>query len=173
MALTDKEKLELRAYCAALLKEHGFEFSPTDPVLPAIYVMHKEMQLCIEANKLIAERVDKAAAKINPRAFHFNHAGEAWKFQLAIALKWILCGGLILVGISIGIWRWSLYKDIDRARTIIHAYDNLSQLAAHTEKNGNGSYFIELSEDKGDSVQHFREYVRIDNKTIRVFLGKE
>ena len=86
MTMTDREKLELRAYCAVLLKEHGFEFSPTDPVLPAIYVIHKEMQHCNEANKLIADRVDKAATRINPKTFHFNHAGEAWKFQLAIAL---------------------------------------------------------------------------------------
>lgn len=173
MTMTDKERLELRAYSASLLKEYGIQFSATDPVLPAIYIIHKEMQQCNEANRLIAQRIDEASSRISPKVFHFNHAGEAWKFQMAIALKWILCGGLILAAISTGIWYWSLSHDIDRARIIIRAYDNLSQMAGNAEKNSMGSYFIDLSEARGDSVQHFQEYMRIDKKTIRLFLGRD
>lgn len=173
MTMTDKERLELRAYSASLLKEYGFQFTTNDPVLPVIYIIHKEMQQCNEANRLIAQQVDQASSRISPKVFHFNHTGEAWKFQMAIAMKWILCGGLVLVAISIGIWYWSLSSDIDRSRTIIHTYDNLSKMAARSEKNREGSYFMDLSEARGDSVQHFCEYVRIDKKTIRIFLGRD
>ncbi len=173
MTMTDKERLELRAYCASLLKDYGFQFSTTDPVLPAIYIIHKEMQQCNEANRMIAKRIDEASSRISPKVFHFNHAGEAWKFQMAITMKWILFGGLMLAAISIGIWYWSLSSDVERARTIVHAYDNINQMAARTEKNSEGSYFMDLSEAQGDSVQHFREYVRIGKKTIRVFLGRD
>jgi hypothetical protein len=173
MIMTDKERLELRTYCASLLKMYGFQFSANDPVLPAIFIIHKEMQQCHESNRIIAQRIAEASSRISPKVFHFNHGGEAWKFQLAIAFKWILCGGLILVAISIGIWYWSLSNDIDRARTIINTYDNLNQMAVRAEKNNKGSYFIDLSEARGDSVQHFHEYLRIDKKTIRVFLGRD
>lgn len=171
--MTDKERLELRKYCASILKEYGFQFSTTDPVLPAIYIIHKEMLQCNEANRIIAKQIDEASSRINPTVFHFNREGEAWKFQLAIALKWILCGGLILAALSIGIWYWSLSNDINRARIITHTHDNLSQLAAHAKKNSAGSYFIDLSEARGDSIQHFLQYVRINKKTVRVFLGRE
>jgi hypothetical protein len=173
MTMTDKERLELRTYCASLLKQYGFQFNTTDPVLPVIYIIHREMQQCNETNRMIAQRIDEATSRIRPKVFHFNHEGEAWKFQLAIAMKWILCGGLIMVAISSGIWHWSISSDVDRAQIIINTHDNLSQMAAHAERNRDGSYFIDLSEARGDSVQHFREYVRIDKKTIRIFLGRD
>lgn len=164
--MTENERIELREYCAKLLKKYGFDFVPTDPALPAIYVIHKEMQECIDVNRKFAKEVENASSKINPKVFHFNHAGEAWKFQLAMALKWILCGGLLGLSAVIGIWYWSLSNDIDRARAIIKTHDNLSQMAAIAEKNRDGSYFVDLSEARGDTVQHFRENKQKESSDI-------
>ncbi len=172
MAMTDKEKLELRAYCASLFKEHGFQFNVNDPVLPAIYIIHKEMQECVEVNRLIALQIDQASARINPKVFNFNHSGEAWKFQMAIAMKWLLSLGLILVAISLGVWCWSISNDVTRARIISETHDNLSKMATFAKKN-KGSYFIDITETRADSVRHFKEYVRINKSTIRIFLGRD
>jgi hypothetical protein len=173
MKMTDKEKHELRMFCASLLEEHGFQFSAHDPVLPVMYIIHKEMELCNKVNDKFRQEIQRAAAKINPKVFHFDRAGEAFQFQLGIALKWVIYAGLTMIAITIGVWYWSLSNEIDRARTIIHVHDNLSRMATQAKKNKEGSYFIDLSQARGDSVQHFREYVRIDKKTVRVFLGRD
>lgn len=77
MAMTDQEQKELRFYCAFLLKEYGFQFSPTDPVIPALYIIHKETQLINQSNKALASQVKEASARIQPKGFHFHCAGEA------------------------------------------------------------------------------------------------
>ncbi|RAV99663.1 hypothetical protein [Pseudochryseolinea flava] len=173
MAMTDKEIHALRNYCASILKEHGIQFDANDPVLPAVYIIHKEMERVYQSNQLIAERIDKAVLNLNPKVFHFNHAGEAWRFQLAIALKWILCGGLLIALVTASIWYWSLCSEVDRARTIVASRDNLNQIAANVKKNAGGSYFIDLTEAQADSVKHFYEYVRINKRTVRIFLGRK
>ena len=61
-----------------------FIFRQDDPVIPALYVIHKEMQLSNASNKAIASEV-KAAAKINPTVFHFNNGDAANKFHVGIA----------------------------------------------------------------------------------------
>ena len=67
MAMTEMEQRNIRSYCAFLLDEYGIHFSPDDPVIPALYVIHKEMQLNNTSNKAIASEIKDAAAKIKPR----------------------------------------------------------------------------------------------------------
>lgn len=97
MAMTEKEQRSIRSYCAFLLTEHGIHFSPDDPVIPALYVIHKEMQLNNTNNKAIASEVKEAAAKINPTVSNFNNEAAAYKFQVGIAVKYILIGSLVLL----------------------------------------------------------------------------
>ena len=63
-------------------------------------------------------------------------------------------------------------NDVDRARTIIGASDNISELLKRTRKNNDGSYFIDFIAAKGDSIQYFVEYERLSSKTVRVYLGR-
>src|SRR4051812_13316190 len=97
MATTAKEQRELRNYSAFLLKEYGFDIPLNDPVMPALYLIHKEMELNNRSNKAIASEVKEAASKINPTVLNFNNEDAAFKFQLGIAIKWILYGCLIAV----------------------------------------------------------------------------
>jgi len=173
MAMTDQEQKDLRSYCAFILKEYGFHFSPNDPVIPALYIIHKEMQLNKQNNSAIASLVKEASSRINPRTFHFNSPGEALKFQLGITLKWILTGLLVLISIWIGIWYWSMVNDVDRAKTIIQASKKMSGLIVRVEKDNEGYYFIDFTAAKGDSIQHFKEFQKLNAKTVRVYLGKE
>jgi len=105
--MTDQEQKELRNYCAFLLKEYGFQFSPNDPVIPALYVIHKEMQLNNQKNKAIATQIQEASSRINPRVFQFNSEQAAWKFQMGITLRWALAGVLVLIFLGITAWYWS------------------------------------------------------------------
>jgi hypothetical protein len=170
-AMTDNERRQLREYCGLLMREYGFEFLPTEPIMPPLYIIHKEMQRAIDANQAIATKIETASLRIHPRVFNFSHPGEAWKFQLATAVKWILLAGIIWSFIAAGIWYWSIGRDLDRARTIIASRDRVSELAKRAKKDDKGVLFIDLTEAKGDSAQRFREYVRINKKTVRIFIG--
>lgn len=173
MAMTDQEQKDLRSYCAFLLKEYGFHFPPNDPVIPALYIMHKEMQLNNKNNNSIASLVKEASARINPKVFQFNSPGEAWKFQMGVTFRWVLGGFIVLILVWTGIWFWSNVNDVGRAKTIIAASGNLSELVKHLQKNDNGYYFIDFTAAKGDSVQSFKEYQKLSSKTVRVYLGKQ
>ncbi|MEQ1584935.1 MAG: hypothetical protein ABL895_03590 [Cyclobacteriaceae bacterium] len=173
MAMTSQEQIELRSYCAFLLKEYGFQFSPSDPVIPALYIIHREMQLNIQNNCALAEQVQDAASRISPQVFHFNVEGEAWRFQMGITLRWVLGGILILLLCVMANWFWSNTRDVRNARTIIESSGNMEELLKAVKKEKSGSYFIDFTLAKGDSVQHFKEFVKVDSKTVRVYLGKE
>lgn len=172
MAMTDQEQKDLRSYCALLLKEYGFHFSPNDPVIPALYIIHKEMQLNNQNNNAIALLVKEASSKVSPKAFHFNHPGEAWKFQMATALKWILFGLLALVFAWSAVWYRSLAQEIDQARTIIAVSGNIGGLIRYVKSDG-GFYFIDFTAAKGDSIRHFREFKKLNANTVRVFVGRK
>lgn len=171
--MTDQEQKELRFYCAFLLKEYGFQFSPTDPVIPALYIIYKEMQLNSQSNKALASQVKEAASKITPNEFHFHCAGEAWKFQLGIAVKWILTGLIALLFMVVAVWYWSMAKDVDKARTIIESSGDVSELLKAMTKDKAGYYFIDFTTAKGDSIRSLKEYWRLNSRTVRVYLGKE
>jgi hypothetical protein len=173
MSMTDQEQKDLRTYCAFLLKEYGFHFSPNDPVIPALYIIHKEMQLNNRNNTALISQVKKAASQISPRVFNFNVAGEAWKFQMGILVKWIVSGLIVLLFTSLGVWYWSMANDVNKARSIIHGSDNVSELMKLAKQNNEGYYFIDFTIAKGDSILHFKEYQKLNAKTVRVYLGKE
>jgi len=173
MAMTDQEQKELRFYCAFLLKEYGFQFSPTDPVIPALYIIHKEVQLNNQSNIALSSQVKEASSKINPKEFHFHCAGEAWKFQLGIAVKWILIGLTVLLFAALAIWYWSMATDVDRARSIIESSGKMGELLKAVRKDKAGYYFIDLAAAKGDSIQSFIEYRKLNATTVRMYLGKE
>jgi hypothetical protein len=172
MAMTDQEQKDLRAYCAFILKEFGFHFPPNDPVIPAIYIIHKEMQLNNQNNKAIASLIKEALSKINPTSYHFNSAGEAWKFQMGITVRWVLGGLLVLVFMWSAVWYWSMANDVDKARTIIESSNNLGGLIKRIQINDEGYYFIDFTTAKGDSIQNFKDFQKINTRTVRVYLGK-
>lgn len=171
--MTDREQKDLRSYCAFLLEEYGFYIPPNDPVIPALYIIHKEMQLNNQNNKDLASQVKEASSRIHPKEFHFHHPGEAWKFQLGVALKWILSGLLVLLFIWVGVWYWSMVKDVDKARTILEASGRANELLKVIQQDKAGYYFIDFTVSKGDSIQFFKEFRKLNTNTVRVYLGKE
>ena len=171
--MTEKEQRSIRAYCAFLLTEYGIRFSPDDPVIPALYVIHKEMQLSITSNKTIASEVKEAAAKINPTVFHFNNGDAAYKFHVGIAVKYILIGLLVLLFTVAGIWYWSMVNNVDQAKTIIETSGSMGELMKRVEKDDEGFYVIDFTAAKGDSILPFTEYQELDARTVRVYVSKE
>ncbi len=173
MAMTDQEQKDVRSYCAFILKEHGFNIPVNDPIIPALYTIHKEMQLNNESNKALASQVREAASRIKPTVINFNSESAAFKFQVGIAVKWILIGALVLIFIVIAIWQWSRVNDVDQARTIIQTSGNIGELMRRVKKDNEGYYFLDFTLAKGDSIQHFKEYRKLDAKTVRIYVGKE
>src|SRR5688572_13268589 len=172
MVMTEEEQRGIRSYCAFLLTEHGIHFSPDDPVIPALYVIHKEMQLNITSNKAIASELKEAAAKINPTVFHFNNGEAAYKFHVGIAVKYILIGSLVLLFTVTGIWYWSMVNSVDQAKTIVETFGSMGELVKRVKKD-DGFYVIDFTAAKGDSIQRFKEFQKLDAKTVRIIVGKE
>src|SRR5688500_11035207 len=164
MAMTEKEQRSIRAYCAFLLDEYGVQFSPDDAVIPALYVIHKEMQLNNTNNKAIAAEIKDAAGKITPTVFHFNNGDAAYRFHVGIAVKYILVGSLVLLFTVAGIWYWSMVNNVDQAKTIIEASENMGGLMKRVSKDKGGFYVIDFTAAKGDSVQRFKEFLQLDAK---------
>ena len=173
MAMTEKEQRSIRSYCAFLLDEYGIHFSPDDPVIPALYVIHQEMQLNNTSNQGIASAVKEAAAKINPTVFNFNDENAAYEFQICIAVKYILIGSLVLLFTVAGIWYWSMVNNVDQANTIIETSGNIGELVKRVKRDKDGYYFLDFTAAKADSIQHFREYQELDARTVRIYVGKE
>jgi hypothetical protein len=173
MTMTEKEQRNIRAYCAFLLTEYGIRFSPDDPVIPALYVIHKEMQLNITSNKTIASEIKEAAAKINPTVFHFNNGAAAYKFHVGIAVKYILIGLLVLLFTVAGIWYWSMVNNVDQAKTITEASGSIRELVKRVKKDDEGFYVSDFTAARGDSIQRFTEFQKLDAKTVRIVIGKE
>jgi hypothetical protein len=73
MAMTNQEQKELRSYCSFLMKENGFSFSQNDPIIPALYIIHKEMQWNIDNNKAMAAQIEN----------FFENKSESISFQLS------------------------------------------------------------------------------------------
>lgn len=170
--MTDKEQKALRKYCAFLLTEYGFQFSPDDPVIPALFTIHKEVEVLRQDNGELASLVKEASSKINPVTFHFNYKGEAWKFQMGIALKWISFGGLLALFASIAVWYWSMKNEIEHVRVMNENFEFTAELNKRVKKQ-EGFYFIDFIAAKGDSTVYFTEFRKLNTKTVRVYLGRE
>lgn len=171
--MTEKEQRSIRTYCAFLLTEHGIHFSPDDPVIPALYVIHKEMHLNNTSNKAIASEVKDAAAKIKPTVFHFNNGDAAYRFHAGIAVKYILIGSLVLLFTVAGIWYWSMANNVDQARTIIETSGSIGELMKRVKKDEEGFYVIDFTAAQGDSIKRFKEFLQLDAKTVRIVVAKE
>jgi hypothetical protein len=160
--MTDREQKDLRSYCAYLLDEHGFHFSPTDPVIPALYIMYKENQANIKAYQTVITEIEKASAKLNPKVYNFQVEGEAWDFQLGNVLKWVAIALAIGLFSVIGAWYWSAKSNVAKARSIVNEYRYLEGLRKLIQKSDDGLYFIDFI--------HFK---KIDAKTIRVYVERD
>jgi hypothetical protein len=173
MTMTEKEQRRIRSYCAFLLTEYGIHFSPDDPVIPALYVIHREMQLSTASNKEIASELKEAAVKINPTVFHFNNGDAAYEFHVGIAVKYLLIGSLVLLFTVAGIWYWSMVNNVDQAKAIIEASGSIGELVKRVKKDHEGFYVIDFTAAKGDSIQRFKEFQKLDAKTVRIVVGKD
>lgn len=171
--MTNQEQKNLREYCAFLLVEHGIQLSVNDPVLPALYVIHKEMQLNNQKNQSIASVIQEASSKINPEQFIFHSGDAAWKFQQGVTLRWGIIGGLVVLLTWVAAWYWSMRNDIDKARTVIGVAGNMEELLKVAKADKSGNYFLDFTAATGDSIRHFTEYQKLNAKTVRVYLGKE
>jgi hypothetical protein len=170
--MTDHVEKNLRSFCAHLLREHGIQFSPDNPIIPSLYVFHKDMELTIQANKAIASQIHEAASRINPKVFNFNNSGEAWKFQMGIAVKWILIGGLVLLFIWVSVWRWSMSNDVDKAERILKEAEQMHELFGRAKRDKAGVYFMDIIEARQGAIHPFMKYRRLNDSTVRIHLGK-
>jgi len=170
--MTEQELKVLRSYCAFILKEYGFQFSPTDPVIPALFVIHKEMQLNNQNNRAIANLIKEASSKMNSKVFNFNSPGEAWKFQMASMTKWFLLGLVVLVFVWFAMWAWSISDEVTKAKDFNQGSKQVNELLRHLQKDNEGYFFMDFKEASGNSIQNVTEFERLNAKTVRVYFGK-
>jgi hypothetical protein len=170
--MTYQEQKALRDYCALLFKEYGFQFTPDNPVIPALYIIHKEMEQNNQNNKAIASQVREVSSRISPKEFKFYSDEAAWQFQQGITFRRVLFGVLALLSIWVFAWHWSNVNDVDQARAIIETSGQITELADRATKANDGSYYIYFTRAKADSIRRFKEFQVVNATTIRVNLGK-
>jgi hypothetical protein len=171
--MTDQARENLRSFSAFLLRELGIYFPEGDPTLPYLFAIHKDMELNNRTNKEIASLIQQALSKINPKEFKFYSGDAALKFQNGITLRWGIIGTLILLFFWIAAWHWSTVNDVHQAKIIIGASGKTTELLKCVKKDNEGFYYFDFSEAKGKSIQNFKEFERLNAKTVRVYLGKE
>lgn len=171
--MTDQAQKNLRSYSAYFLKTHGLYYPESDPLLPSLYSIHLEMEQNNQTNREIASRIQEVSSKINPKEFHFYSGDAAWKFQQGITLRWGIIGAFILLFIWIAGWHWSMVNEVDRARTIIGASGKVEELLKQVKRDNEGFYYLDFTAAYGNSIQTFKEFQRINSKTMRVYLGKD
>lgn len=160
--MTEQEQKDIRNYCAFLQQEYGFDFSPSDPVIPALFVIHKEVQSSNTKSEKLSNLVKDAAAKINPTVFHFNQQGEAWKFQLGITIRWIAIGLILSLIIWGAAWHCYIEKDVARAREAVNVSEAIKKLLTQTRRDSKGNYYID-----------FVDFQKLNAKTVRIYLKQD
>src|SRR5882762_3723662 len=106
-----QEKL-LRQYCAHVLLKYGFEFSPHDPVIPALYTIYKELGTNKVGNEAVARSIKDALEKLNPTVYNFNEQGEAWKFKMAESIRWLFAGACLVATVGLGLVWWRQHNNV-------------------------------------------------------------
>lgn len=171
--MTEKETLRLRQYCARILTEYGFEFSPNDPVLPALYTIHRELNANKVGNEAVAKSIKEALEKLNPTVYNFNERGEAWKFKMAESVRWLFAGASLIVLMGIGLIWWRQHNNVQLATEIINSYSRVHRLLMlSAKKDEKGFMYLEFSKAHGDFIANWTEYHQLKKDTIRVYLGK-
>lgn len=171
--MTDQEEKDLRSYCATLLKEYGFQFTPDNPEIPVLYIIHKELQLNSENNKAIASLVQEVASRINPTEFKFYSDGAAWKFQMGMTIRWLLIGLVFLMSIGVATWYRSMGIDVGRAKTILSASGKANELLKRARKDDEDYFYLDFTSTGENATQDFKEFKTLNVKTVRVYLGKD
>jgi len=88
-------------------------------------------------------------------------------------VRWGITGVLVLLFIWIAGWYWSMANDVDQAKTIIGASGKTEELLKQVKKDNEGYYYLDFTAAHGNSIQTFKEFQRINSKTVRVYLGKD
>ncbi|MBS1681673.1 MAG: hypothetical protein JST48_08170 [Bacteroidetes bacterium] len=171
--MNEREEKKLRQFSSHLLNDYGFEISQSDPVLPALYLVHRELTDNKIGNEEVAKTLKIVLEKLNPTVYNFNGYGEAWKFKMAESMRWLFAGLSIVLAIFACLIWWRQNNDVSRAREIISASSGVHRLLMMaTERNENGFIYIELSKAKGRFVENFTQYHEIKTDTIRIYFGK-
>ncbi len=171
--MTEKQEKLLRVYCAQVLIKYGFEFSPHDPVVPALYTIHRELNSNKVGNEQVARSIEEALKKLNPTVYNFNERGEAWKFKFAESLPWLFVGlsAVLIVTVSL-IW-WRQYNDVRKASFIIAASKGADETFIRSvKKDSQGYVYLEFSKAKGTVIDFWTQYEQVKKDTIRVYVGK-
>lgn len=172
--MTENEQKELRNYCAYMLKEYGFDFAPSDPVIPALYVIHQEILSNKKSNDAITTEIKLAAGRMNSQIYHFNSPGEGWRFQIAASLKWLFIGLSFDLLLWICLIWWNSFNNVEEARKVIQSAGRInSELLKSVQLDSDGFFFLEFKEAPGVSIKNFIEFERVNSKTVRVYLGQE
>lgn len=169
--MKSQEKL-LRMYCAHVLIKYGFEFSPHDPIVPALYTISKELGANKIGNEAVAKSIKDALEKLNPTVYNFNERGEAWDFKLAESLRWFFAGLSVVTIFLIGLVWWKQYHDVQKAEDILKTSSEIKKILLDAKKDENDFIYWEFSQAKGKFILNGKEYVQVSQDTVRVYLGK-
>lgn len=172
--MTPGEQKELRDYSAHLMKSYGFDIPYTDPVMPALFIIHKEMSSAKVGNERLTATITEAVKKLNVESHRIAPPGEAWKSHLAASVKWIALSISMMLIMFILLAIIETDEKVEQAEKILEASPAVSaNFLKNVLKDSEGFYYLEFSEATGSRVKYFVEYDKVGNGKVRVYLGKK
>lgn len=172
--MTEKEEKLLREYCARVLLKYGFEFTPDDPVIPALYTIYSELNSNKVGNEEVAKTITMALSKLNPTVYNFHGPGEAWKFKMAESMRWLFLAMGLVVAIGIGFIWWRQNHDVEKASEIISTSNGVQRMLMLSSKKDNRGYeYLEFSKAGKEFTAFWTEYLEVNKDTVRVYIGRQ
>lgn len=172
--MTEQQEKKIREFAAYLLGKHGFERGVLDPVLPVLYIIHKENSDLLDEARKISSQLQIGYEKFNPKSYTFYDDSAAWKFSLAGTLKWLWIGLTLIIIWWSGYFWWLQRVDVKTAQLVLKTADSITlELVQRVKKDKDGYFYLEFTKPKNNSIQFFSEYSQLGDKKIRVYVGKD
>ena len=167
--MSEKQEVLLRQYCAHVLLKYGFEFSTHDPVVPALYIIYRELHASRIGNEELAKGINNAVGKMNPVVFSSQ---QTLDLKVAENFKWFIAGLTIVTMQFMGLIWWNQHHDVQKAEEILKTSSELNQMLLNAKKDESNFMYWEFSKAKGKIILNYKEYVQVSHDTVRVYLGK-
>jgi hypothetical protein len=157
-------------------RKYGVRISEKDEMLPIMHYIYTAGLESVAKLRQIEKLVAKVDKSLNEPAFSRTQIvlqdGEAWSWQVGIAVKILLLTIGILGSITVCsiIVNWSSAKKEEAAAIIEAAPIIQKDLLKRVEVDIKGNHFLRFVPDRGNGVELFKEYQLQKDSSIHIYL---
>lgn len=173
--MTAKQEQKINEFCSLLLSKYGFDISPTDPVVPILYIIHDDIKNYEQLNMSIAKQLNETTQRISPQAYNFYSTDAAKSFSIGITLKWIYICITVIIVLLLFKWWWNDYHQLKKAKQIVEKIEPVYiKLFSNMKIDSEGYYYLTFNKPlEKNSIKLLTEYDLDKKGTVKVYLFKK